>query len=92
MHSRVSGICELIELHRTGNLGGDFDCAGDRVVHQNARRQHDLGAKEAQQRDALGRHRFGHRQDEPIAARGGDKGEADAGVSSGRFDDRRARL
>ena len=33
---------------------------------------------------------LGHHQDQPIAARGGDEGERDAGVAGGRLDQRRA--
>ena len=51
-----------------------------------AGRQHELGAEERQHLAALDRHGLRHDQDQPIAARGRDEGERDAGIAGGRLD------
>ena len=54
------------------------------------RAHHDLGAVGPQQRDLLRRDLVGHHEHAPVAALGGDDGQADAGVAAGRLDDRAA--
>ena len=52
----------------------------------------ELGAVRLQQRPPLLRHRGGHREDHPVAARGADERERDAGVAARRLDDGAAGL
>ena len=47
--------------------------------------------EEGQHLAPLDRHRFRHGQDQPVAARGADEGESDAGIARGRLDQDRAR-
>ena len=49
--------------------------------------QHQLGAVGDQELAALEAHRLGHGQGERNSARGGDKGQRDAGIAAGRLDD-----
>ena len=50
----------------------------------------ELGAEVRQDLAPLDGHRLGHDEDQTIAARGGDEGEADAGVAGRRLDQHRA--
>jgi hypothetical protein len=61
-----------------------------RVVRDGGRRDHDLGAVRAEQRDLLLAHLVGHDEDAAVTLDRRRDGEADAGVSGGRLDDRPA--
>jgi hypothetical protein len=52
-----------------------------------SRRQHQFGAEQRQHLAPLHRHGVRHHQDQPVAARGGDEGERDAGVAGGRLEE-----
>ncbi len=49
-------------------------------------RENQFGAKQSQHLAAFDRHRFGHHQNQPIAARRRDEGERNAGVARRRLD------
>ena len=70
-----------------GELGGALD--GSRHA-AGAGRQLQLGAEVREDLAPLDRHRLRHDEDQPVAARGGDEREADAGVAGGRLDQHRA--
>ena len=55
-------------------------------------RQHHFGAEKSHQLAPLDRETVGHRDDEGIALRGADHGEADAGIAAGGLHDRLAGL
>ena len=88
MDFRVGRVLELLqqEIARIGRR--QFLGLLDRTAHAvGAGCQDQFGAEAAQQRATLLAHRFGHRQHDLVAARGGDHGERDAGIAAGRFDE-----
>jgi len=89
----VGGILELLQQNVVLRIGGgDFFGLGDRAVHAfGAFGQHQRGAECNQQFAPLDAHGFRHGQGKRDAARGGDKGQRNAGVSAGRFDELLAR-
>jgi len=74
VHLGVGRIGELVQQDSAGGLGRDALGLGDRLAHQDAGREHHLGAEVAQQRHAFSGHRFRHGQDQPVAADSGREG------------------
>ena len=93
---RVRHVGVLVGLEAAGDLlgepVGDGVVALGRVVLDRGRRDHDLGAVGAQQRDLLLAHLVRHHEDAAVALDRGADREPDAGVARGRLDDRPARL
>ena len=64
---------------------------GDGALHAVwSRRQHEFGAQQREHLAPFDRHRLGHGEDQPVAARGGDESERDAGIPGGRLDQHRS--
>jgi hypothetical protein len=91
VRERVVGVGELVEddpaafiAHAFGNVARQFHAA-------ILRRQHQLGAKGLHGLPALDALVLGHDQDHPVAARGSDHRQRNAGIAGGGFDQRVSR-
>ena len=85
---RVRRVRELSNDERVGDLGRQLLGACDGAFHaQRAVGQHQLGAVGLHEVATLDGHRLGHGYDQAHAARGGDGGQADAGVARRRLDE-----
>ena len=88
MDGGVRRIRELAGNERVRDLFGQLGCAGDGALHALAAvGQHQLGAVCLHKVATLDRHGFGHGDDDAVAAGGGQRAQADAGVAGGRLDD-----
>ncbi len=70
-----------------GERADDLFGFGDGATHPlRSRGQLKLGAEQQQHFAPFERHALRHRQDQPVAFRGADKGERDPGIAGGRLD------
>ena len=88
MDFRIGRIFKLLGNPGIGRFLGQLLGAGNGAFHAfGAGRQNQLRAEHRQQRAALQRHRFGHRQNQFVTFGRRDERQRDAGVAAGRLDD-----
>ncbi|MCY1426513.1 hypothetical protein D9M71_423350 [compost metagenome] len=91
---RVGRVVELLRHEVFGRIAGDdFLGPGDRALHALGRLgEHQFGAEGLEHLAPLQAHGCGHGEDQLVATRRGDEGQADAGIARGRLDNGHARL
>ena len=90
---RVGGVDKLARHKAVRDLLSQLVRLGDGALHAlGAVGQHQFGTVGFHELAALDAHRFGHDDDDAVAARGGDACQADAGIAGGRLNDDRAGL
>ena len=89
----LAGFWNCCGMKASGSDLDDLLGPGDGAAHALRRRgQLELGAEQQQHLAAFDRHAVRHRQDQPIALGGADKGERDPGIARGRLDQHGAGL
>ena len=89
----VGGVDELPRHKAVGDFLRQLVRLGDGALHAlGAVGQHQFGTVGFHELAALDAHRFGHDDDDAVAARGGDACQTDAGVAGGRLNNDRAGL
>ncbi len=85
---RIGGILELLRHPGVRVRFDQFMRPPDGPFHPfGGRRQHQFGTQGPQQGPTFERHRFRHRQGQPVALRRTDEGQGDARIAAGRLDD-----
>jgi hypothetical protein len=85
---RVGRVFELLRHPGVALALDQIVRRGDRPLHALGRRgQHQIGPHGPQQHPPFDRHRFGHRQGQPILLGRTDERQRDPRVAAGRFDD-----
>src|SRR5216683_6614207 len=96
MCERVRRISKLVDVKAAGNFlsqtGGDILIIFRMTARHIRAGKPDLRTERADMRDFFLRHLVGNDQDDAVAFRAGDQGEAESGVAGGRLNDGPARL
>ena len=88
MDGGIGGIVKLLRHPSAGGFLKKLVGFGDRPAHPfRAGRENQVGTEQGQERAAFDAHGIRHREDDLVAFRGGDKSQANAGISTGWLDD-----